>query len=236
MSGLPIIEQKLYRHKLIGLGKEVRYRPFTNKEQKILLMANEENTQNRYDAIAQIITNCTLGKVDVNKLAVFDLLDLFIRIRQVSVGEKIKLRLSIPVEETGKTKFYDAEVNLNDVKVEVPEEHKDTFMLNDVYGIKMKYPTFDMYSKTEGNDSVATTDREIILDCIEYVYDSEGNIFDSFSREELENFYDSLDFMMNAKILNFFDTLPDIQVEVEVDTEEGKISKIVKGIDGFFPY
>ena len=74
MSGLPIIEQKLYRHKLIGLGKEVKYRPFTNKEQKILLMANEENTQNRYDAIAQIITNCTLGKVDVNKLAVFDLL------------------------------------------------------------------------------------------------------------------------------------------------------------------
>lgn len=236
MSGLPIIDQKLYKHKLHGLGKTVQYRPFTNKEQKILLMAAEESeTSNKYDAIAQIITNCTLGKVAVEKLAMFDLLDLFIRIRQVSVGEKINLQLSVDDPETGKTKFYSSEVDLNQVKVEVPEGHTDTFMLNETYGIKMRYPTFEM--SMDVNEESIIADRDIILNCIEYVYDKDGNVFDSFTKEELEAFYDSLDFMMNAKIINFFKTLPDIQVEVEVETENGeKLKKIVKGIDGFFPY
>lgn len=238
MSGnLPIIKHKLYKHKLTGLGKEIQYRPFINKEQKILLMANDEGgEENKFEAIGQIISNCTLGKVNPHDLAVFDVLDLFIRIREVSVEPTANLQLSVHDDETGRTEFIPVQVNLNEVQVHVPEGHTTEFMLDENYGVKMRYPTFAMSSKLSGETDTSLIERSIVLDCIEYVYSADGEIYDSFSREELETFYDSLDFMMNSKIENFFQTLPDIQCEVTVETEKGPLTKIIKGIDGFFPY
>jgi hypothetical protein len=78
---LPKIDQPLFDIIIPSTKKKVRYRPFTVKEEKILLIAQESKDQNQILlAIKQIITNC-VENVDVDKLAIFDLEYLILNIR-----------------------------------------------------------------------------------------------------------------------------------------------------------
>ena len=69
-------------------GDNIKFRPFLVKEQKLLLMAMEEDDQKHIlNAMKQIISNCVYDQVDVNKLPLFEIENLFIRLREKSVGE-----------------------------------------------------------------------------------------------------------------------------------------------------
>ena len=79
---LPKIETPIYNLKLPSDNKQnVSYRPFLVKEEKILLTAMEgakelkgDEFQNAVrDVILRVITNCTDGKIDGNKLPAFDI-------------------------------------------------------------------------------------------------------------------------------------------------------------------
>ena len=62
---LPKLETKTYTLTLPSTGEDIKFRPFLVKEQKILLMAQEsKNTSEIADAMSQLISDCTFGKVD----------------------------------------------------------------------------------------------------------------------------------------------------------------------------
>ena len=57
--GLPKIDMPLFEIEVPSTKKKVKYRPFTVKEEKILLIAQEANDIDHIiTAIKQIITNC----------------------------------------------------------------------------------------------------------------------------------------------------------------------------------
>ena len=59
---LPKIDVPIYEVKLISSGKKLRFRPFTVKEEKLFLMANEaEDINTVLDTIKQVINNCLLS-------------------------------------------------------------------------------------------------------------------------------------------------------------------------------
>ena len=63
------------------------------KEEKILLIAQESNDEKTIiNAIKQIVQNCVLDKLDINKLPVTDLEFLFLNLRARSIGELIDLQ------------------------------------------------------------------------------------------------------------------------------------------------
>lgn len=234
---LPKIKHTLYSHKLTGLGKEVKFRPFTNQEQKTLLLAKDAKGTDAektvvMDAVQQIINNCTLGKVDGSTLSTFDIEDLFLRIRAKSVGEVIpvKYRYDYKDEEgRPKSRFIEASVNIDDIKVKVHPEHEKTIMVTDTVGVVMRYPTFSMI------DGI-TEDSQLALACIDTIFDDkEVHDRNSVSKEELEEFYGDIDTAGMLKIKKFFDTMPSLQHTVTLDMGDGKKEDVTfKGLHDFF--
>ena len=79
--GLPKIDLPLFETKLLSTGKTVKYRPFTVKEEKILLMAQEAQEPNQVIlSMRQIVTNCC-EDVNVDELPMFELEYLMMQIR-----------------------------------------------------------------------------------------------------------------------------------------------------------
>ena len=78
---LPKIDTPMYELTLPSNNQTIQYRPFLIKEEKILLMAQEgEDQDEQIRAVKQIITNCILTPVNVDKLATFDIEWLFVNI------------------------------------------------------------------------------------------------------------------------------------------------------------
>ena len=88
---LPKIEHPIHNIKVPSKDKTYKFRPFLVKEEKILLMAKE--SKNSYDiltAIKQIVNNCSIEDTfDVDKITLFDLEYIFLKLRAVSIDNMI---------------------------------------------------------------------------------------------------------------------------------------------------
>ena len=119
---LPKIEVPSYTLKLPSNNKEITYRPFLVKEEKILLIANEgakklENektfTSEMKNAIKQILKNCILTDgIVVENLAIIDVEYLMVNIRARSMGEIIKTYY----RHADCKKITEIEINLSTIK------------------------------------------------------------------------------------------------------------------------
>ena len=70
---LPKIEHPTYKLSVPSTKKSITFRPFTVKEEKILLTAQASTEDDSIvHAIKQIIENCVYDNIDVNNLAMFD--------------------------------------------------------------------------------------------------------------------------------------------------------------------
>lgn len=234
---LPKIQHTLYSHTLVGLGKEIKFRPFTNQEQKTLLLAKDaKGTPGEkalvVNAIEQIISNCTLGKVDGSSLSTFDIEDLFLRIRAKSVGEVINVQYRYDfrdAEDRPQSRFIKTAINVDDIKVKVNPDHKKTIMITDKVGITMRYPTFKMMETINSDD-------DLPMACIDTIFDQdEVHDRNSVSAEELEAFFDDIDTKGLLKIKDFFDTMPSLQHTIELDMGDGTKQEVTfKGLNDFF--
>lgn len=240
---LPKVKQALYDHQLYSTKKKIKYRGFTGAEQKILLLAKEaaQNadtevkngaSQEVINAVSQIINNCTLGKVDPDELATFDMEELFIRIRSKSVGELMSVRYRENYrdeEDRPKSHFIDININLDDIKIKEMEGHSNIIEVTPEVGIVMRYPTFEMLNK-------ANSTEDLVVSCIDHLYDADG-IYDRTTTTDAEfiQFYDDLETPVIMKIQNFFATMPKLYYETEVTLHDGQKETIkFEGLQSFF--
>ena len=80
--GLPVINTPTNELVVPSTKEKITYRPFLVKEEKILLMAMEEEKDAQLNrALKQVVNNCTFETIDVAKLPLFDLEYIFLRIR-----------------------------------------------------------------------------------------------------------------------------------------------------------
>jgi len=111
---LPKIDYPLYNISIPSLRKTYRFRPFLVKEEKILLMAKESKNQSDiFSAIKQVATNCCVDNIDLNKLPLYDLEYIFLKLRSFSVDNIIKISYKDLEDE----KIYDFNVDLNEVEI-----------------------------------------------------------------------------------------------------------------------
>ena len=69
---LPEIATPIYTLTIPSTNKKLKYRPFLVKEQKLLILALENDDQEQIlDAITNTIRNCLITKVNVADLALF---------------------------------------------------------------------------------------------------------------------------------------------------------------------
>lgn len=187
------------------------------------------DTKDSLDAIKQIINNCILDDVDVEKLAIFDIEYIFINLRAKSVSEEVDI---IYKDDEGELKF---KINLSDIKVKFNKDHKNKFLVHKDVGLIMRYPSLsevEHISNIDQLDSSKTID--VLIDCIDKVFD-DNKVYDDFTKEEIREFVLSLPMESINAIKTFFDTMPVVEHEVEVKKKDGGVKKItLKGINSFF--
>ena len=236
---LPKINTPEYTLTIPSSDEEIIYRPFLVKEEKVLLIAQETGTEKSiYQAIKTLIQSCCFGKVDVDKLPLFDIEYIFLQIRAKSVGEVSTLEVTCPDDEETKVKI---EVDLTTLKVEMDEKHSPRIQLTDDIGLLMQYPNLAsiLAMGVEDEAAGATIDKmfRMMQDCMYQIWQGEET-FDAmdYSNKEKKEFLESLNHTQFEKIQAFFDTMPTVKYEVEVINPKTKVKSTVtlEGMNSFF--
>ena len=241
---LPTIAVPKYTLKIPSSGREVSYRPFLVKEEKILLIAMEsEDEKQMSTAIKEIIKNCILEEVDVKTMPMFDIEYIFLQLRAKSKGEIIDLSF-----ECGKCKKPIAtKVDLSKIGITRTEGHTNKIQLSDDVGIIMNYPSMEIQNIVKGDGTEVENIFNTIIFCIDSIWDKES-VFSTkdHTKQEIETFVESLPDTSFTKIQNFFDTVPVLKhdVEIKCTSKNGKSknasicgwkeTKTLEGLGSFF--
>lgn len=234
---LPEIKHPIFKLKVPSTKKEIRYRPYTVKEEKLLLTSKlSDNIDEIVDTLKQVISNCVLDEINVDKLAMFDIEYLFVNLRKVSVSDKVELFVE---HDKKKIPF---EVDLNSVSVKFPKDHTNIISINESISIRMKYPNMKQMLKLE--DIAESADASLIkvddyifdmfIECIEAVMDDD-KVYNSFTKEELTDFILNLPSDNNKKIAEFFNNLPSLEHTMTIKLPDGDSTEVrLKGLKDFF--
>ena len=234
---LPRLDVPTYELAIPSTDDKIKYRPFLVKEEKILLIAMESGeTKDMIQAVKDIVDECTFNKLKLGKLPMFDVEYVFLNIRAKSVGEVSKLK--VLCQDDMKT-YADIEVDLNDIQVQVDDDHTNKIELSDEMGVIMKYPTIDSFSKHKIDDVSASNMLNVIVACIAQIYDKKGEeVYDSkdSTEKELIDFIEQLNTKQFAQIQKFFDTMPSLRHTITVKNPKTKKQSEVTltGINDFF--
>ena len=229
---IPKIVTPTYECELPSTKQKIKYRPFLVKEEKVLLVALESDDDNAIqDAIIQVLQNCVITNLKVDKLPIFDFEYLYLKVRAKSVGEVVNLKLKCPDDEKV---TVDHALNLDDLQVKFNADHKKEINFTKDYGVVMNYPTVKEFKQNQ-NPSEASFD--LVKDCLSMIYKGDetydkGNIED----KELDEWIETLTPAQYKLILNWFRTMPKIEHTISyTNPKSGKDFKLkLQGIKDFF--
>ena len=235
---LPKIVTPTHELTLPSNGKKITYRPFLVKEEKILILAIESNSLKDISrAIKDVLRNCIITKgVKVDELPTFDIEYLFLNIRARSIGESIELVVTCPDDRETKVNVT---VYIDEVQVKTNDEHNVDIKIDDTYTMRMKYPSLDEFIDENFNFDGQASDNsfEIIASCIDMVF-SEDEAWESkdCTKKELTQFVEQLNSAQFKDIEKFFDTMPQLSHDIEVENPKTKVKSTVKleGLASFF--
>ena len=241
---LPRIAVPKYKLIIPSSGKEISYRPFLVKEEKILLIAMEsEEEKEMTGAIQNIIENCVYDDLDVKNMPMFDIEYIFLQLRAKSKGEVVDLSF-----ECGKCKKpINVQVDISKIETTKTEGHDIKIPLSDDVGVIMKYPSMEIQSIINKENTDVENIFSTISFCIDSIWDKES-VYASkdHTKEEINDFLESLPDDSFTKIQKFFDTVPVLKHEFELKctSKNGKgkkaticgwkETKTLEGLGSFF--
>lgn len=235
---LPTLNTATYELLLPSSDVNVKYRPFLVKEEKVLLQALEsEEIKQVVQALKDIVSACTFGQLDVNNLPTFDLEYIFLQIRSKSVGEVAKVRVLCPDD---KKTYVPVDVDLSKIEVQVDDSHTNKIVLDKEknIGLIMKYPTLDSVDISVDPKQLKTTELfKTIRKCIHQIFEGE-KVFNAsdYTDKDMDNFLESLSSQNFKDIQKFFNTIPALIHEVEVENPNTKVKGkvVLRGLQNFF--
>ena len=216
--GLPTIAVPEYTLTIPSTKKEVKYRPFLVKEEKILLLAMEsEKTEEIITATQTIIENCVYGDINVKEMPTFDIEYIFLQLRAKAKGEVLDLKYKCPKCELE----IPIEINIDDIKViHKGKEHTKDIKITEDLGVMMKYPNLSLQSKiAQAAEEKSEIEGlfETMTACIDYIYDKETTYpSKDHTEKEMVDFLESLTDEQFQKLSKFFETSPALRHEVEL--------------------
>ena len=231
---LPKLAIPEYDMELPVTGTKLSYRPFLVKEEKLLYLAMEsQDDKQMIKAVKTIIKNCTSLKGKVEDLATFEIEYIFLRIRSKAVGEVSEFTIMAPDDEKTKVEI---KIPLEEVQVQIPDDHTKEITLAEGVGVIMKYPSLDVFisqnmSETPGLDDVF----KLAASCIEQVFDKD-EVYDDFTPKEALDFLENLNSDQFGKIQAFFETMPKLSHTIPVYNPKTKVTSdlVLEGLASFF--
>jgi len=236
---LPSIATPSYTLEIPSLKKEIKYRPFLVKEEKILIIAMEsEDPKQIANAVKTVINNCILTKgIKVEQLATFDIEYLFLNIRGKSVGETVDILITCPDDEVTQVPIS---INLDDIQVEFKKDHSRDIKLDDNLTLRMRYPSMNEFIKSNfGNQfNLSVNDTfDLIISCMEQVYNEEESwTATDCTQKELTEFIEQLSSKQFKEVENFFTTMPKLSHTLKIKNPNTEVESevVLEGLSSFF--
>ena len=247
---LPKIDKPIYEVYLKSLDKKVKFRPFTVKEEKLLLMAMTENNSTPEDemtalnAIKQVANNCLIDTVDVEKLPMFDLEMLFLHLRARSINEIATIKFmcnNLVKTPEGEDKPCGSETtvdyNILDSKLVVPDGHTNVIKLSDTVSVKMKYADLRLIKDLSFIAELDDDFIKFVASQIEFILD--GNEMYSSDTIALSDFVEFMEHLTRAQVFdlaNFFTTTPRVIGDIKYTCSKCGFNHELEleGIQNFF--
>ena len=230
---LPKINNILYDLELPSSGEKVEYRPFLVKEEKILLMALEgKDEKEMVKAIKQIITQCVATEeFNVNKLAIVDLEYLFLNIRGKAVGDVSTISFE---HECGE--IIKLDIDLSKVEIVNNKNISDLVNLTEDIMIRLKPPSLDNVIGAANKNQIDVV-MEVVREClVEIIQGKDVFSAQDHTKEELDEFLNSLNSGQFQKIQTYYESLPKMKQDIEYTCPKcGETKKeTLEGLASFF--
>ena len=230
---LPKINTVLYDLELPSSGKKVEYRPFLVKEEKILLMALEgKDDREMSRAIKQIITQCVSTEgFNVNKLPMIDLEYLFLNIRGKAVGDISTISFE---HECGE--IIKLDIDLSKVEVVQNKNSSDLVEITDDITVRLSPPGIDDVIGTENKNQIDLVMEIIRNSLLEIIQGEEIFSTQDHSKEEIDEFINSLNSGQFKKIQEYYESLPKMKQDIEYTCEKCGTTETetLEGLASFF--
>jgi hypothetical protein len=210
--------------------KKIKYKPFTVKEEKILLLASEsEDPEVIILNIGEIIKNCTFNVIDsINDYPFFDIEYIFLQLRKDSVGETLNITKECPECSFEIPK----ELNLDDAKIEGNIDNIK-ININSTMSIELQYPNIKDSLKVQKDNDIFS----LIADMLYLIVD-ENIVYKASEASSKERY----DFIMNLpntifmECKDFLENLPKTVLKDSVTCQQcGHESEVnIEGLANFF--
>ena len=236
---LPKIATPTYSLVLPSLEKEINFRPFLVKEEKLLVLALEtEDTKQITTAIKAVIKNCIQTKgIKVETLPTFDIEYLFLNIRGKSVGESLDVNIICPDDEKTNVPVT---IDLDDIQVKKTEGHSNKVKLDNTLMMELKYPSLDEFIKSNfdfKDENAMEQSFNLIASCIDKIYNEEEVwVAADCTKKEIKEFLEQMNSSQFKEIETFFETMPKLSHKVKVTNPKTKVKSdvVLEGLASFF--
>lgn len=229
MMALPTIDVPTFELTIPGTEKNLKFRPFLVKENKLLTLAAESDIVQQVSACEQVVVNCSFGELDPKDLAMYQLQWLFLQLRSQSIGSIQSYILKCGACEHQ----FNYEMDINDFKI-VGNTETDTkkIELNPESGVVFKYPSAHVQAVTTN-----LSDIELLINCIEYIYTADEVIKpEDIDIKELTEWIEDLPLEVANEISAFFMQAPLLGHTVNFTCSkcEEKNQVVINGYEHFF--
>ena len=236
---LPTISTPTYELVLPSSNRKIKYRPFLVKEEKILILAMEsQDSKQIARAVKDVISKCILSKgIKVERLSTFDIEYLFLNIRGKSVGEQIEVMVTCPDDKKTQVPMS---INIDTIKVKTDDAHSTDIKLDDIYTLRMKYPSLDEFIKSnfdmqEQNQMEQSFD--LIAQCIDKIYNEE-EVWSTadVTNKEITDFLEQMNSKQFKQVEKFFETMPKLSHDIKVKNPNTGVEStvVLEGLASFF--
>ena len=187
-------------------------------------------------AVKDIVSECTFNKLNISTMPMFDVEYIFLQIRSKSVGEVSKVQILCPDD---KKTYTNVEIDLNEVKVQVEDEHTNKIELTDSMGMIMTYPNIDSFTENGIQDINASNMLDVIGTCILQIYEDKGEkVYEAKdqTKKELVEFIEQLNTKQFKDVQKFFDTMPRLKHTIKIKNPKTKKENtvVLEGLSSFF--
>jgi len=231
---LPRVNNPTYTLELPSTGKQIKYRPFLVKEQKVLMMAQDTKNENELaNAMGQLVSACTFGEIDADTSPMFDIEYIFLKIRTKSVGSNVKLNITCPDDGETQVKF---DLDLDEVEVNMLDDHTNEAQITDDIKIIFRYPVLRDIANLKENSNDVDRIFHVLGKCIDEIHFGDDVYRKSdMTENDISDFIDQLSSLQFEKLSEFFNGMPKLRHVIQVTNPKTKKKSevVLEGLESF---
>lgn len=232
---LPKINLPLFDVTVPSTKKKIKLRCMSLSEEKILLIAKQSGERSDImNSVKQVVNNCIVdNNINLEKLAIFDLEYLFLKLRSFSVSNKSQ----VSYRDNEDDQVYDFEIDLDKLEIDMSKAPDNKITISKDIIIELNYPSVSLYinPKLYDTDNVETFDM-LVANCLHKVYEGE-KVHDAQTAtdEEKKEFINALPAKSTDEIRTFLSNIPSLHHKITYKNSKGTEREIILNtLDDFF--